>query len=61
MSLSLRRTKIVRPSILPENIMKRTIDTVDSLRLKDAPVSLVVVNERSSKRYRDAISITDGE
>ena len=40
----IEKKKIGRPSILPEYIMKKTLDTVDALRLKGAPVSSTVVN-----------------
>ena len=36
--------KTGRPSILPDDLMEKTIQTIDALRLKGAPVSSVVVN-----------------
>ena len=40
----IEKKKTGRPSILPDDLMKKTIQTIDVLRLKGAPVSSVVVN-----------------
>ena len=38
------RKKTGRPSLLPEDLMKKTIGTVAGLRLKGTPVSVAVIN-----------------
>ena len=40
----IKKKKTGRPSLLPEDLMKKTIDTVAGLRLKGAPVSASVIN-----------------
>ena len=37
------KKKTGRPTLLPENLMKKVIETVASLRLKGAPVSAAVI------------------
>ena len=33
-----------RPALLPEDLMKKTIETIQALRLKGAPVTAAVIN-----------------
>ena len=42
--LIIKKKKIGRLTLLPEDLMKKTIDTVEALRLKGAPVSSAVIN-----------------
>ena len=42
--LFLEKKKVERPTLLPEDLMKKTIDTVNALQLMGAPVSAAVVN-----------------
>ena len=42
--LVIKKKKIGRPTLLPEELMKKTIETVNTLRLKGAPVSASVIN-----------------
>ena len=40
----IKKKKTGRPSLLPEDLMKKTIDTVAGLRLKGALVSAAVIH-----------------
>ena len=42
--LVIKKKKIGRPTLLPEELMKKTIEAVNALRLKGAPVSASVIN-----------------
>ena len=44
MQQKLTREKRGRPRLLPEDLTTKTIETVQSLRLKGAPISLSIIN-----------------
>ena len=43
-ALVIKKKKIGRPTLLPEELMKKTIEAVNALRVKGAPVSASVIN-----------------
>ena len=50
MKQKLTRKERGRPKLLPEDLMKKTIETVQSLRLKGAPISSSIINAIANDR-----------